>query len=188
VRGRTAQRLLLGGDWGGVSAFCAWVCAVTTLTPRPPFPPAGQGEQWVLSSPVATRRQTVGILSARLSASDLRDFHLVTARELLLFCSPRPGSGRGAGGEGKDRATAALGRGLGWRKLFLRLSLRGHHPHPPAPSPASGRGGEARAWGGARLSGRGGETRAWGDARPSGRGGAARAGVCLAYQQSASTI
>ena len=162
MRGRTAQRLLLGGDWGGVSAFCAWVCAVTTLTPRPPLPPAGegeqrarggapgpagQGEQWVLSSPVATRRQTVGILSARLSASDLRDFHLVTARELLLFCSPRPGSGRGAGGEGKDRATASFGRGLGWRKLFLRLVLRGHHPHPPAPSPASGRGGAARAWG-----------------------------------------
>jgi hypothetical protein len=23
----------------------AWVCAVTTLTPRPPLPPAGEGEQ-----------------------------------------------------------------------------------------------------------------------------------------------
>ena len=44
--------------------------------------PAGEGEQWVLSSPVATRRQTVGILSARLRAGDLRYFRLVTAREV----------------------------------------------------------------------------------------------------------
>jgi len=28
----------------GVSAWCACVCAVTTLTPRPPLPPAGEGE------------------------------------------------------------------------------------------------------------------------------------------------
>jgi len=60
---------------------------------------------------VATRRQTVVNLSAALRAGDLRYSHLVTAREVLLFCSPRPGSGRGAGGEGKDRATAAFARG-----------------------------------------------------------------------------
>jgi hypothetical protein len=40
-------------------------------------------------------------------------FYLVTAREVLLFCSPRPGSGRGVGGEGKVRATTAFGRGFG---------------------------------------------------------------------------
>jgi hypothetical protein len=50
VRGKSAQWLLLrlgfcDWDWGGVSCFCAWVCAVTTLTPRLPLPPAGEGEQ-----------------------------------------------------------------------------------------------------------------------------------------------
>jgi len=28
-----------------ISLVCAWVCADTTLTPRPPLPPAGEGEK-----------------------------------------------------------------------------------------------------------------------------------------------
>jgi len=36
-----------GFDWGfGFVKLCgAWVCAVATLTPRPPLPPAGEGEK-----------------------------------------------------------------------------------------------------------------------------------------------
>ena len=67
MRGKTAQRLLLRwyvaerlsarvlGDWGGLSLLCAWVCADTTLTPRPPLPPAGEGEKrarWGTPGPV----------------------------------------------------------------------------------------------------------------------------------------
>ena len=35
----------LAWDWGGVSGLCVWICADTTLTPRPPLPPAGEGEK-----------------------------------------------------------------------------------------------------------------------------------------------
>jgi len=61
VRGKTAQRLLFGRGWGGevvcgfdwrfgfVKLCGAWGCAVTTLTPRPPLPPAGEGEKRALA-------------------------------------------------------------------------------------------------------------------------------------------
>jgi hypothetical protein len=48
-----------------VRCLCAWVCADTTLTPRPPLPPAGEGER-----------------CACVHAGDLRYFHLVTKREV----------------------------------------------------------------------------------------------------------
>ena len=74
-------------------------CADTTLIPRPLAP--------------ASRRTAL--------------FYLVTAREVLLFCSPRPGSGRGAGGEGQDRATALLRWAAGFSLPIGRQDLEVVH-------------------------------------------------------------
>jgi len=47
LRGHGVVRLLMVLSWGfgSLSLWCAWVCAVATLTPRPPLPPAGEGEK-----------------------------------------------------------------------------------------------------------------------------------------------
>ena len=91
MRGKTAQRLLLRwyvaerlsarvlGDWGGLSLLCAWICAVTTLTPRPPLPPAGEGE----------KRAAARGRSALFSPGN---------RAQPRASPPRPLAGEGAGG------------------------------------------------------------------------------------------
>ena len=91
MRGKTAQRLLLRwyvaerlsarvlGDWGGLSLLCVWVCAVTTLTPRPPLPPAGEGEKRAMGDarPCVSRGR-----SAFAQTRVLPGCHLLTAREV----------------------------------------------------------------------------------------------------------
>ena len=52
-----------------ISVLCAWVCAVTTLTPRPPLPPAGEGEKRVGGTVPASGRGG----EARFAPRDLKE-------------------------------------------------------------------------------------------------------------------
>gem|GEM_PF-1759290 len=49
-----------------VRFWCAWGCAVTTLTPRPPLPPAGEGGK---RARVRSKVLTVLLPSARVGGS-----------------------------------------------------------------------------------------------------------------------
>ena len=113
------------GIWGCLSLCCDWVCADTTLTPRPPLPPAGEGEK-----------------RARARAS-CTIFTWYPRGRFYCFAPLAPGRGEGPGVRGKTAQRLLLGGDWAVRKALRRLGLRGHHPHPPPPSPASGRGGKA---------------------------------------------
>ena len=93
------------------SPLGAWVCAVTTLTPRPPLPPAGEGER-----------------RARARASCAL-FSPANCQQCLTVLLPSPASGRGGEARAIWDAQIASGRGrdLYWSDIIGRGRLGCSH-------------------------------------------------------------
>ena len=119
MRGKSAQRLLFGRGWGGevvcgfdwrfgfVKLWCAWGCAVATLTPRPPLPPAGEGGKRVRMRSLARDCDCASMRSVGVKLCGAWGCAVTT----LTPRPPLPPAGEG------EKRTHARARALVWGRL-----------------------------------------------------------------------